>query len=437
MRRTAPAADAALDPQVLFRRLAGARGIVLAVSGGPDSTALMLLAARWAARPPLLAVSIDHGLRAEAAEETRLVAANADRLGLAWRIMQAPAAGPGNLQDWARRARYSCLANAAEEAGFDTIVTAHHQDDQAETFLLRMARGSGVYGLGGMREETEVEGLRLARPLLDVPGRKLVDLVEGSGLKVAEDLSNRALRFDRVRMRRLMPALAEHGLTARRLAETAGRLRRAGAALDHYAKTLLKEHFHADAFGVVAGPAGVFADVPEETGLRALALVLRAVGGADYTPPLDRVEALRGAVLVAGEGKDFKRTLAGVVISAAAGRLTARREWGRKGLAAVAAPAGSTLLWDRRFRVGVPDLASGATVAPLGRAERRLRSTAGDRAAIRAMPGLFAGERLVAVPDVIEATDDGAPLATLPVRCVVAARLGLGADPAHLPVRSP
>jgi tRNA(Ile)-lysidine synthase len=437
MRRSAPAAKAALDPERLFGRLAAARGIVLAVSGGPDSTALMLLAARWAAHPPMLVVSVDHGLRPEAAAEARLVAANADRLGLPWRIMQAPARSSGNLQDWARRARYGCLATAAVQAGFDTLVTAHHQNDQAETFLLRLARGSGVYGLGGIPEESKLDGLRLVRPLLDVPRKTLVEIVEASGLAIVDDPSNRDLRFDRVRLRRLMPTLAEHGLTAKRLAETAGRLHRAGAALDHYAETLLRERFQADAFGVVSGPVAALTGAPEETGLRAVALVLQAVGGADYTPALDRVEGLRRAVLAASKGTDFKGTVAGVVLCAKSGRLTARREWGRNGLPAVAAPAGSTLLWDRRFQVEVPGSAHRATIAPLGNATRRLRSAAADRAAIRVMPGLFVGERLVAVPNGIEASDAGGPLASLPVRCVVAARLGLASEAVDLPLRSP
>src|SRR5687767_6792616 len=104
-----PAASVAeappLDPERLFRRLARARGLVLAVSGGPDSTALMVLVSRWSARPPTLVVTVDHGLRPEAKTEPRLVAENAERLGLPWRIMQAPErATSGNLQDWARRA---------------------------------------------------------------------------------------------------------------------------------------------------------------------------------------------------------------------------------------------------------------------------------------------------------------------------------------------
>src|SRR5688500_5652893 len=361
MRQTGPAADDSLQPERLFGRLAGARGLVIAVSGGPDSTALMLLVARWPARPPALVVTVDHGIRPEAADEARLVAENAERLGLPWRIMRAPERASGNLQDWARRARYGCLAAAAETAGFDTIVTAHHQDDQAETFLLRLARGSGAYGLGAMAEEGSLNGLRLVRPLLGVPRRKLAELADASGLAIADDPSNSDPRFDRVRMRGLMPSLAEHGITAKRLAGTADRLRRAAAALDHYAEALLKEHFHADVFGVVAGPAAALAAVPEEIGLRALALILRAAGGAEYTPPLDRIEALREAILAASEGGAVKRTLHGVVVTAESGRLAARREWGRQGPAAIAAPAGSTLLWDRRFSIRVPALVSGLT----------------------------------------------------------------------------
>src|SRR4051812_17380271 len=130
-RQAAPAADTALSREQLFKPLAGARGLVLAVSGGPDSTALMVLVGNWRARPPTLVVTVDHGLRAEAAAEAQVVAENAARLGLPCRIMQAPKlAESGNLQDWARRVRYGCLAEAAIDAGFDTIVTAHHRDDQ-------------------------------------------------------------------------------------------------------------------------------------------------------------------------------------------------------------------------------------------------------------------------------------------------------------------
>ena len=112
--------------------------------------------------------------------EAQTVAENAARLGLPWRIMSVPKRGAGgNLQDWARRARYRLLAEAAGDAGYDTIVTAHHEDDQAETFLLRLARGSGVYGLAAMPEEGTAEGVALARPLLHVPRATLREVAVG------------------------------------------------------------------------------------------------------------------------------------------------------------------------------------------------------------------------------------------------------------------
>lgn len=440
-RKAAPAAEAAaLDPDRLFAGLAGARGLVLAISGGPDSTALLLLAARWRGRPPVLAVSVDHAIRAESAAEAALAAGNAEKLGLPWRIMRAPQrpAGAGNLQDWARRARYRCLASAAEAAGFDTIVTAHHQDDQAETFLLRLARGSGVYGLAAMELEAPLDeelgaGLKLARPLLDIPRVRLWQIGAESGLHTVEDPSNSDPRFDRVRLRTIMPALAEHGLTAERLAATAVRLGRAAAALDHYAHALLKGHFTADSFGAVGGPAAAFAEAPEEVGLRSLALVLQAVGGADYTPRLDRLEALRIAILEVEARGALKRTLHGAAVSVAGGRLEFRREWGRSGIAAVPVRPGSVLLWDRRFRVKVPDVAGILAVGPLGRADRKLAAGQESRSGLRTLPGLYRDGRLVAAPQGIAAADAGDPLDRLAAECVVGRRLGLDPGPGVKP----
>ena len=427
-RKAAPAAEAAasLDPSSLFRRLADRRGLVLAVSGGPDSTALMLLVAKWGARPPVLVASVDHGLRPEAVAEAETAAENAARLGLPWRILKVEESfAGGNLQDWARRARYRCLAAAARQAGFDAIVTAHHRDDQAETFLLRLARGSGVYGLAAMPEESTVEGVALLRPLLDVPRETLNKIAAESGLPVASDPSNADPRFDRVRLRSLMPELSAHGLTVERLAETAGRLGRAADALDYYTRSFLKGGFDVDAFGIVGGFSDAFAEVPEEVGLRALALILKAASGADYTPTLAGIEALREAILHAPPDAELKRTLHGVVIAVKRGRLTAQREWGRAGLAEVTAPAGATLLWDARFRVEVPRLTGQLGVGPLGRSDRRLRSPRANRGTLKALPGLYQDGTLVAVPESILAADRGAPLDNLAVECVVGQGLGL------------
>ena len=388
----------------------------------------MVLTARWSSRPPVLVVTVDHGLRPEAKQEVDLVVRNADALCLPSRIMRAGQHAGGNLQDWARRERYRLLAEAARAAGCDTIVTAHHRDDQAETFLLRLARGSGVYGLAAMAEETEVEGVRLVRPLLDVPRSTLAGIATASGLGVVDDPSNADPRFDRVRMRRLMPALAGHGLTPERVASTAKRLGRAAAALEFYTRALLAGHFQVNRFGVVAGPAAALRDAPEEIALRALALVLTAVGGADYGPRLDRVESLLSDIVSAAAGATLKRTLHGTVLSLDRGRLTAEREWGRMGIAAIAAAPGATIVWDRRFRIVVPP-EKGLSIGPLGRAGRRLASPELARPALRTLPGLFRDETLIGLPDGVTSADDGDPIAPFEAECLVPERLA--------PVRRP
>lgn len=425
---TRQAASAAPDDEVcaerLLGRLLGGRGFVLAASGGLDSTALMLLVAAWTKRPPVLVVSIDHGLRPESAAEAVLAAANAERLGLPCRVMRLPPRdGRGNLQDWARRARYRFLAEAARQSGFATIVTAHHRGDQAETFLMRLARGSGVYGLSAMPEECDLAGLRLVRPLLGVSRADLARIVDASGLPVALDPGNADSRFDRVRIRKILPALSDAGLSAPRLARAATAMNRAAAALDHYADRLLRDGFRVDELGRAHGFAAAFADVPEEVGLRALALILRAVAGADYTPRLDGLIGLRSAILAAAaNGPKLRRTLHGVVIEVRDGCCVAAREWGREGLSRLAAPPGSSLVWDGRFRVEVPAL-DGLEVAPLGASARRLRCAQGGRDAVRALPGLYVESRLLAVPAGVEAVDDGERLGRIKANCLVATRL--------------
>lgn len=419
-----------LDPQRLFHRLAGRRGIVLAVSGGADSTALMILMAEWHDRPAVTVACVDHRLRPEAAAEAEMVVENAGRLGLPAQALTVPQChSGGNVQDWARRARYRCLAEFAHELSYDAIVTAHHRDDQAETFLLRLARGSGVYGLAAMAEMSKTHGVDLVRPLLDVPGQRLRDIAEASGLPTVADPSNDDRRFDRVRLRSLMPQLARYGLTAERLAGTATRLGRAKAALDFCTAGFLRDQFAVDSFGVLRGPAAAFDLIPDEVGLRALALILKAIGGASYTPELESVEALHSALRDAASGTGVTRTLHGVVISARDSRVIAYREWGRDGLAEAEIAAGATVDWDHRFRVVAPQLDGQLSAAALGRSKRRLRASGATQATLRVLPGLYQNGTLVAVPPGVSPADDGPPLQNLDATCLIGAELGLQASP--------
>src|SRR5262249_50508632 len=204
----------------------------------------MVLAARWRdalkakPRPKLIAITVDYGLRKESRREAAAVARLARKLKIAHRTVhwrgRKPATG---LQEAARAARYRLLASAARSAKAGHILTAHTLDDQAETVLIRMSRGSGLTGLGAMSEasrlpQDENGDIALIRPLLDIPKARLVATLARAGVAFAEDPSNRDPRFTRARMRDVMPALAGEGLDARRLALLARRMRRAEAAIE-------------------------------------------------------------------------------------------------------------------------------------------------------------------------------------------------------------
>src|SRR6478609_7539727 len=190
------------EANALFSDLSGFPVLLMAVSGGPDSTALMMLMARWrAARksgPRLIAVTVDHGLRAEAKREL-------SHRTLRWTGIK-PKTG---LQEAARNARYRLLGAAARQAGASHILTAHTRDDQAETFMMRMSRGSGLTGLASMRRLSELPAapsLRLVRPLLGIPKARLLATLKAAKIPYADDPSNRDPRFTRARFRKLMEA---------------------------------------------------------------------------------------------------------------------------------------------------------------------------------------------------------------------------------------
>ncbi len=392
------------DPALLFGRWAGEGVIALAVSGGADSLGLMLLAARWRAEladgPRLVVLSVDHGLRPEAAAEVAMVGKAAVRLGLDFRPLAATGFSPiADIEAAARTVRYRLLFEAARADGAGVVMTAHHADDQAETLLLRLARGSGVYGLAAMAAESERDGLRLARPLLCLRRAELVRIVAAAGLVPAADPHNTDRRFARARLRPLMPALAAEGLDTPTLTATANRLRRAAAAIDAYADRVLATAI-VDATGAVRLDAGLYAREPEETRLRLLARILRAVGGADYTPRLDSLLPL--AVLLAeGEGAVPARTLAGVAIDRRKGQLRFQREAGRTGLPEIDVSAGFAGLWDGRFRVEISPAGAPLRLAPLGEAGRRMLASClpdGLPRAMAAVPALFRGDTLIAAP---------------------------------------
>jgi tRNA(Ile)-lysidine synthase len=235
-----PAIGAGISPariDELFAPFAQAAGLLLAVSGGPDSTALLMMAARWAAkagRPRVEVATVDHAMRAGSDAEAEAVAALSQRLGLTHHRLEWRGPKPrSRIQERAREARYQLLGARAREIGADVLVTAHHADDQAETVLFRLVRGSGIGGLRGMEDAAMKGNLTLARPLLGLRKAELVAFCEANGEAYARDPSNVDPRFARTHLRRLADLLAAEGLGPDeivRLSRRAARMEEAVAA---------------------------------------------------------------------------------------------------------------------------------------------------------------------------------------------------------------
>ncbi|SDE48377.1 tRNA lysidine(34) synthetase TilS [Limimaricola pyoseonensis] len=368
------------------------RALGLAVSGGGDSVAMLhLLAPAARARGiGLHAATVDHGLRPEARDEARRVARACAALGVPHDILEWTGwDGRGNLQDAARRARRALLTDWAAKRGLDAVALGHTRDDQAETVLMRLARGSGVDGLAAMAIERREAGLRWLRPLLGIGRAELRDWLTGQGIGWDEDPSNEDRGFQRVRARDALAALAPLGLEVDGLVATAERMAMARAALDALAAELSSRALRLVA-GAVAVDLAAYRAAPEETRLRLAAAALRWIGGGAYRP---RLVPLRAALEGAAEGR--RRTLAGVTLRAARGTLWLCRE-----PKAVEGPVAPDTPWDGRWQVSGPGGA--VRLAALG--AEGLRQCPGwrdlglPRDALLPTPALWDGARLVAAP---------------------------------------
>ena len=336
----------------LLSPVAGEQAIGLAVSGGPDSLALMLLVCAWAGaaagRPRVVVYSVDHGLRPEAAAEVAFVCREAARLGLVARALRWEGAKPAaGIQAAARAARYRLIGEAMRADGVQVLLTAHHQDDQAETVLMRLAHGSGLEGLRGMDRMAEVEGVRVFRPLLGVPRRLLGAVVEAAGRVPVADPGNADPRYERVRWRRALPAVAALGLDGEAIATLARRAGDADAAVGQWADTAFAELATIDSLGAASLPAAALMALPRAVGIKVLARLLDRVGGGRAPRALGAVERLHER-LMAGQRA---ATLLGASIGRRGDVLWVVREPGRHPLAPVAVDARAAILWDRRFRI--------------------------------------------------------------------------------------
>ncbi|NYZ15145.1 tRNA lysidine(34) synthetase TilS [Azospirillum sp. RWY-5-1] len=386
--------------------------VAVGVSGGADSLALTLLLDRWTRRRggAVRALTVDHGLRPESAAEADRVGAWLAARGIAHHVLRWEGAKPAaGIQEAARAARRRLLIEHCAGQGILHLALAHHRDDQAETVLMRFARGSGVDGLCGMAPVRPEGAVRLLRPLLAVPHARLVETCLAFAQPWIEDPSNASAAYARGRLRAAAGLLAAEGLSPERLADTAHRAARARRALEVGTAALLAtaSAFHPEGWATL-DPAPLVS-APEELGLRALARTLMAVGGQVHAPKAAGLERLLADV--AG-GLTVARTLGGCVVAPRRGRLLVARE-PDAAAERVPLPPGGTGIWDGRFTVRLhPEAPAGLVVARLGAegwgqaAERwpELRRRDLPVPVREASPGLWDGGRLVLAP-AIEAAD--------------------------------
>lgn len=390
-----------LTPEAAFTKaLATCSGpearVGVAVSGGGDSMALLVLAIDWGRRTgtPVLAATVDHGLRPASADEAQAVAAfcaarEIPHQTLVWKDWDHK----GNVQAKARDARRGLLRDWAQHLGLTTVLLGHTADDQAETVLMRLARGSGVDGLAGMAARPDALFLR---PLLNVTRSDLRTLLKNRNIAWQEDPSNDDLRFDRVKARQMLPVLADLGLTPDRLIQTAAHMERASASLWQAAAAFAQSHCRSEAGDLVFDSA-ILAEPWGDTEPRCLAAALRWMGGRDYRP---RFAALSDAVQAVRRAE--QRTLNGVLWIPEAGGLRLSRE-----LSATQAPvciSGETTLWDGRWEIIAPDGYAAGPDTRVGALGDLIidcpdwRSVGMPRSTLMASPCIFDKAGLIAAP---------------------------------------
>jgi tRNA(Ile)-lysidine synthase len=383
-------------------RLGPGPRLAAGVSGGAHSLALALLAQRWARERggDLLALVVDHGLRAESAEEARQVAERLKGQGIRARILALGLApGPG-LQERARAARLAALAEAAARDGRPWLLLGHHRGDQAETLLFRALRGSGPDGLAAMAEARDAGAVMVLRPLLGTAPADLEAIVTAAGLAPVRDPSNRDRRFARIRLRDALddPGGAGPGIAALAAAADAFAARRARTQAAMAERLAIAAEIRPEGFAWI-DPAALGRDAAAAA---ALAWLAARIGGAAWRPA-----PARAAVLLAGgEG-----TLAGAWLRpAAGGRWLLARDPGAIG-PPVEAVYGA--LWDRRFRLAGPGRA-GFSLGALG-ADRVAGDASLPASVRRALPAIRdPNGALAAVPALFyPAPEACAPFATL------------------------
>jgi len=368
--------------------------IGVAVSGGGDSTALLLMMRKWAdkAGVKLAAATVNHGLRPEAAAEAAQVAQTCARLGVAhetlywtgWDHM-------GNIQAEARKARYRLLAEWAKSRDISTVALGHTSEDQAETVLMRLIRGSGVDGLAGMTPTVTRSQISWIRPLLSFAREDLRGVLRGQNVDWCEDPSNQDDSFLRIRIRKLMGAT---GLKTDGLVKTAARMQSARRFLELSCQTVARQLAQVTPLGDIEIDFAGFMAMDTELQTRLMAHSLQWVASTPYRPRLDSLHTI-----LKTKDKISRQTLAGCVVETnKTGVLRVSREYN----AVRDEAAKPDAVWDRRWIGSGPEKPDGVTIRALGENGlsnlKNWRGLALPRNSLIASPVVWQNSKLIAAP---------------------------------------
>lgn len=343
----------------------------LAVSGGADSLSMMVLAHQAQQKNLNFTVlSFNHNLRPEAANEARYVAKLAKQFGLPVKVLSwQPQNKLADVQAKARMARYEAMLAYCARQKLDGLILAHHLQDQAETFLQRLIRGSSVDGLSAMQAVSYLDKMPIGgqvpivRPFLETDQAALHQCLTASGLQPVQDPSNSDNRFQRVLLRENRAFFDGLGLTAEKLAATASRLQPARAVLQQLTQEALNQHLQVGACGQISFERAAFQALPQEIGIRFLRQIFSH--HQDYAPRQARLEAIYQTIC---DPKQHKRqTLAGLMCDSQPHQVIIYREPAAIDPTPIIVKAGQTAVWDRRFVVKVSKkMAANVRITPLG-----------------------------------------------------------------------